>query len=409
MHLELKPTDQGVASAVESAEKVAERTRAPIMLGPQSPGHRSLRSTSYGIATEAIARILRNPQYIILFVSDKCWMRCSHCWFNEDWKGRELTQSPLVFEEYEKLAHSIPNIGFLSITGGEAFQRPDIVELATMFRKSTRLGRYQIPTSGYRTDLIVTATEQILSANPKTPFRVDVSLDGISDTHNAIRRIKDGFDNAVHTIKELNKLKKHYGHFDVGVITTISKLNQHVVRETADLIESIHPEGEWMINIARGSGRDQTAVEVDPDAYRLAHTLIDDRIARGSYKGHSGHWTAKWLSAKNAVRREIIYEIINGRRNGGGCAAGAIAGVIQSDGAVKACEMLDDSLGNIRDFDYDLVKLWQANAARAMRRFIQDTRCQCTQECFLSVSMLISPDALRKIAVSRWKLNPIVK
>jgi MoaA/NifB/PqqE/SkfB family radical SAM enzyme len=406
MYLNAKPTTDIADSALDGAEKIAQRTRAPVMLGPQSPDRSSLRSAGYGVATEAVARLLRTPQYIILFVSDKCWMRCSHCWFNEEWKDRELTQSPLVFEEYEKLAHSISNIGFLSITGGEAFQRPDIVELATMFRKTTRLGRYQIPTSGYRTELIVTAAEQILRANQKTPFRVDVSLDGIGDVHNAIRRVKDGFENAVQTIKELNKLKKHYSHFDVGVITTISKFNQHVVRETSALVESIHPEGEWMINIARGNGRDQAAVEVDPDAYRLAHTLIEDRIARGTYKGHSGHWTAKWLSAKNAVRREIIYEIIKGhRRTGGGCAAGAIAGVIQSDGAVKVCEMLDDSLGNIHDFDYDLVKLWQANAARTMRRFIQDTSCQCTQECFLSVSMLLSPDAWRKMAAERWKLD----
>lgn len=401
-------TKRTIAIAAEpsfGAEKVAEFTRAPIMLGPQSGNRSPIRSTGYKLATEAAARLMRTPQYIILFVSDKCWMKCSHCWFNEDWKERELTAPQLTFDEYEKLARSIPYVSFLSMTGGEAFSRPDIVELATMFRKTTRLGRYQIPTSGYRTEMIVQSAENILKANPTTPFRVDVSLDGIGDVHNDIRRIKNGFEKAVDTIKELNKLKMHYDHFDVGVITTISNLNQHVVRETAQLVESIHPEGEWMVNIARGSGRDQTAVEVDPQAYRLAHTLIEERIARGAYKGHGGHWSAKWLSAKNAARRNIIYEIISGERTGGGCTAGSVAGVIQSDGAVKACEMLDDSLGNIRDFDYNLVKLWQAGAARKMRQFIQDTSCQCTQECFLSTSMLISPDALGKMAKERWKLG----
>ena len=53
---------------------------------------------------------------------------------------------------------------------GEAFSRSDIVELATMFRKTTRVGRYQIPTSGYRTDLIVESTEKILQANPIPHF-----------------------------------------------------------------------------------------------------------------------------------------------------------------------------------------------------------------------------------------------
>ena len=160
-----------------------------------------------------------------------------------------------------------------------------------------------------------------------------------------------------------------------------------------------------MVNIARGDGRDQRAVEVDPQAYWLAHQLIEERMARGAYKGHGGHWTAKWLSAKNAARRNVIYEIINGQRAGGGCTAGSVAGVIQSDGAVKACEMLDDSLGNIRDFNYNLVDLWRANAARKVRAFVQDSSCQCTQECFLSTSMLISPDAVGKIVKERWKLG----
>jgi MoaA/NifB/PqqE/SkfB family radical SAM enzyme len=381
------------------------------VLGPQSGQSgqsglsSSLRSGTYKLITETAARLLRTPQYIILFVSDQCWMKCSHCWFNEDWKERELTAPPLSFDEYEKLARSIPHVSFLTITGGEAFIRPDIVELATMFRKTTRLGRYQIPTSGYRTDLIVQSTEKILQANPDTPFRVDVSLDGIGEVHNRIRNIKNGFEKAVDTIRELNQLKKHYSHFDVGIITTISKQNQHVVRETAEFVEAIHPDGEWMVNIARGNGRDQAAVEVDPAAYRLAQTLIEDRMARGTYKGHGGHWSAKWLSAKNAARRQVIHDIITGQRTGGGCTAGSVAGVIQSDGAVKACEMLDNSLGNIRDFDYDLVKLWQAQAAQQARRTIQDTNCQCTQECFLSTSMLISPDALKKIGQERWKLG----
>ncbi len=375
------------------------------MLGPQSAPSSSLRTTGYKWVTQAAASLMRTPQYIILFVSDKCWMKCSHCWFNEDWKERELTAQPLSFDEYEKLARSIPHVSFLSMTGGEAFSRGDIIELATMFRKTTRVGRYQIPTSGYRTDLIVQSTEKILQANPDTPFRVDVSLDGIGEVHNGIRKIKNGFEKAVDTIRELSQLKRHYSHFDVGVITTISNMNQHVVRETAALVETIHPDGEWMVNIARGDGRDQRAVEVDPQAYRLAHQLIEERMARGTYKGHGGHWTAKWLSAKNAARRNVIYEIINGQRTGGGCTAGSVAGVIQSDGAVKACEMLDDSLGNIREFNYNLVELWQANAARKMRQFIQDSNCQCTQECFLSTSMLISPDAVGKMVKERWKLG----
>jgi MoaA/NifB/PqqE/SkfB family radical SAM enzyme len=385
--------DDAAALAVSAA------TSTPL----QRPVSRA-RAALYGSVTEALARTLRTPQYLILFVSDRCWMRCAHCWFNEAWKERELTQPPLTFEEYGKLARSIKQLHFLSLTGGEAFQRDDIVELATMFRKTCRLGRYQIPTSGYRTARIVEAAERLLLANPDTPFRVDVSLDGVQAVHNGIRRISDGFDRAVATIKALNSLKRRFAHFDVGVITTISRANQATVREISAFVEEIHPDGEWMVNIARGGGRDPTATEVDPAAYRLAHELIEARIARGAYKGHGGHWGAKWLSAKNAARRDIIFEIINGKRPGGGCAAGSLGGVVYSDGSVKVCEMLDTPLGNLRDHDYDLAHIWAGAVARRMRRGIQATGCQCTQECFLSVSMLIQPDAWRRMAAARRRL-----
>lgn len=66
--------------------------------------------------------------------------------------------------------------------------------------------------------------------------------------------------------------------------------------------------------------------------------------------------------------------------------------------------MLDTPLGNLRDHDYDLARIWAGAVARRMRREIQTTGCQCTQECFLSVSMLIQPDAWRRMAAARRQL-----
>lgn len=363
-----------------------------------------LRSGAYALATEAIARAVRTPPYLIVFVSDKCWMKCSHCWFNEDWKEQHLRNEPLSFDEYRRLAQSIPRVAFLSITGGEAFHRADIAELATMFCKTTRVGRYQIPTSGYRVDKIVADTEVMLKSNPGVPLRIDVSLDGTRDVHNQIRRVRDGFEHALQTLAALTRLKARYAYFDVGVITTISHANQHVLPELAALVERVH-DGEWMINIARGIGRDAMAVDVDPAAYRWAHEHVRGRIERGGFRGHSGHLAGTWLTAKNAARREIILDIIAGRREGGGCTAGSAAGVIQSDGTVKVCEMIDEPLGNLRDFDFDLRRIWQSGQARAMRRDIQASRCQCTQECFLSTSMLLSPDAWGRMLRARRQLQ----
>ncbi|NOG96843.1 MAG: radical SAM protein [Ignavibacteriae bacterium] len=358
----------------------------------------------YKTINKSFARILRTPQYLILFVSNNCWMKCEHCWFNEEWKESNLNEQSLTFEEFEKIAESIKRINFLSITGGEAFSRDDIVELANMFAEKTKLNRYQIPTSGYLTDDIISKTEKILKNNPGIPFRVDVSLDGDEETHNFIRNRKKSFANAVETIKRLNKLKHQYSYFDVGVISTISNQNQNIVDRLAETIEDIKHDGEWMVNLVRGKTRAPKSIDVDLNNYIKAHKHIDSRIENGTYKGHSGHILAPWLTAKNIVRRNKIVNIVEGKCRGGACSAGSLGGVIYNDGSVYPCEMLEHSFGNIRDFNYDLPKLWNSPQGDWIRNNIEDTKCICTQECFLSLNLLMQPKHLAEIIKERIKL-----
>jgi MoaA/NifB/PqqE/SkfB family radical SAM enzyme len=306
--------------------------------------------------------------------------------------------------DYERLARTIERIAFLSITGGEAFSNPEIMPIVAAFVRGTRVARYAIPTSGYRTDTVIQVAEKLLQAHPGLPFRVDVSLDGLRDTHDRVRNVAGAFDRARDTIRALNELRKHYPCFDVGVITTISRENQGEVRELANWVEMIHPEGEWMVNIVRGEARDSTLRNVDLKAYQLAHEIIRRRADEGHVGGHRGHIGSSWLSAKNAVRRDIILDIARGQRSGGGCAAGSLGGVIHTDGSVWACEMKHDKIGYLQDFDFDLRALWDSPAARTLRNRIQETRCQCTQECFLSVSVLIQPQCWPRIVRERLRL-----
>ena len=175
------------------------------------------------------------------------------------------------------------------------------------------------------------------------------------------------------------------------MITTISYYNQNIVEEIADIVENIHGDGEWMVNITRGNTRDSIANNVNYENYYKAQEIIKNRISKGTYKGHSGHITAKWLSAKNSIRRNVIKSILENNYKGGGCSAGSVGGVIYADGSVYPCEMLNESFGNLRDYDFRLDHLWNSQDADRIRNKIQDTSCQCTQECFLSTNFLIQP------------------
>ncbi len=142
-----------------------------------------------------------------------------------------------------------------------------------------------------------------------------------------------------------------------------------------------------MVNIVRGRSRE---VQRDPGrlaAYAAAERALDARERALPAARHGGHPTALLLTAKNSVRRSLIRRMLEGGRSGGACSAGTVAGVLYSDGGVYPCELLETPLGNVRDFGLDFGRLWSSEAAGAARRFIRETRCQCTQECFLSASM----------------------
>ncbi len=358
----------------------------------------------YKKINKLIARTLRTPAYLILFVTDKCRMKCGHCWFNEEWKKNNLSGGVLSFEELEKLAESIGAIRFLSLTGGEAFMRDDIVDIGELFAAKTKLSRYQIPTSGFDTDKITRDTESLLKRLPGIPFRVDISLDGPEEIHDEIRNRKGSFTAAVKTISELVKIKKHFDYFDLGIITTISNKNQNLLEEMAKIIEEINPGGEWMVNITRGDPRDSEAANTDVNRYIEAHEIIRRSVADGKMGSHSGHADAKLLTAKNIVRRKTIIDIINGKGKGGACAAGSAGGVIYPDGSVYPCEMLNKSFGNLRDYNYSLPGIWNSPKADEIRDYIEESKCICTQECFLSISLLIRPGAVARILKERMKM-----
>ncbi|NVN97093.1 radical SAM protein [Candidatus Nomurabacteria bacterium] len=355
--------------------------------------------------TQILSYFLKTPPYIILFLSDSCWLNCAHCWYNEKWKDQNITEPILSFDELIKVAEHIKHIHFLSFAGGEAFKRPDFVSIVKMFIENVRIGRFDIPTSGFMTDLIVEKVEELLRFDSRIPFRVNVSLDGLRNTHNSIRNSEMAFDNAISTITQLYKLAQKHSQFDVGIISTISSFNHNEFEELSEIIRKVLPTGEWMINITRGETSDHAAGDVSLDSYLNAGNIIDKWIESRSFSGHKGHKTAKWLSAKNATRRIMITDIIKGTYSGGYCAAGTLAGVIQADGSVGACEMQNQSFGNLRDSEYDLKQIWNNRKAHWIRNEISRSKCQCTHECFLSVSLLLQPRYWPELIRQRSRLR----
>ena len=72
-------------------------------------------------------------------------------------------------------------------------------------------------------------------------------------------------------------------------------------------------------------------------------------------------------------------------------------GVIFPEGQVYPCELWSEPIGNLRDFDYDLKKLWRSEKAKQIRGEIVDRDCKCYHQCFLSPSLFFDPGYFWKI------------
>ena len=62
--------------------------------------------------------------------------------------------------------------------------------------------------------------------------------------------------------------------------------------------------------------------------------------------------------------------------------------MIQANGDVSPCEILDEKFGNLRDFDYDFMKLWNKSSRQKFSEKIKKNKCFCTYECAWTFNVL---------------------
>ena len=65
---------------------------------------------------------------------------------------------------------------------------------------------------------------------------------------------------------------------------------------------------------------------------------------------------------------------------------------ISADGLIYPCEILEDKLlGKLRENDMNFMKIWNGDLTKDTRKFIKNTKCNCTYECALSYNILGNP------------------
>ncbi len=306
----------------------------------------------------------------------------------------------MSIQEIDKMTKTMGKLLFVNLTGGEPFLRKDIVEIATIYYKNTKPVNITIPTNGILTEKILEDTEKILQNCPKSKISIKFSIDGTQEVHDDIRGFDGIFNCMIATYKSLNGLKKKYNNLDIYLTTVVSSMNQKYLDELFEFMKENLQNNTWLVLLARGDTKDSTAKDFDVEVYKK----FVDKVKK-TFKNNSGLFFSKLLAAKDKVSDEIIHRTAEENKFISPCYAGRTACVIDENGNVNPCEILSDTFGNIRDYNYDFKKLWNDEKAKKIRNNIIKTKCFCTHECFVGNNIMFNIKMWPKIIGKLIKRN----
>ncbi len=302
-----------------------------------------------------ITQTMIRPREATLAITYRCNARCVMCNIWQCESGDELPP-----KEYGKLPTTLRT---LNITGGEPFLRKDFVEIVEALHGVAPKCRVVISTNGFLTDKILGAVSETIRFHDK--LGLGISIDGIGEMHDNIRGTKGAFEKAIETVKGLKRL----GLTDLRLGMTIMDQNSHQVLDVYHLAESLGIE--FTTTVAHNSSIYFRKNDNKP--------MVTENLSRDIRTLEREHLRS--FAAKNWFRAYHLEGVINsdirskGRRK---CAAGRDFFFMDPSGCVYPCIVLDEPMGNIRDFS-SFDDLFNGPKASEIRAKV----AKCAKDCWM--------------------------
>ncbi|MFB2983171.1 nif11-class peptide radical SAM maturase 3 [Microseira sp. BLCC-F43] len=281
----------------------------------------------------------RRTSYAVWEITLKCNLACSHCGSRAgDARSKELST-----EEALDLVRQMAEVGIKEVTliGGEAFLRPDWLEIAAAINQAGM--RCTMTTGGY--GITLETAGKMKQAGIVT---VSVSIDGLEETHDRLRGRKGSWKYAFKTMSHLKEVGIPF-----GCNTQINRLS---APEFPRIYECIRDAGAraWQIQLTvpMGNAADNAHILLQPHELLDIYPMIT-RVARRAYSegvqlqpgNNIGYYgpEERMLRSRGKANEWAFWQ---------GCGAGLSTLGIEADGAIKGCPSLPTAAytgGNIRD------------------------------------------------------------
>ncbi|MDZ8086228.1 MAG: nif11-class peptide radical SAM maturase 3 [Nostoc sp. DedQUE12b] len=279
----------------------------------------------------------RRISYAVWEITLKCNLACQHCGS----RAGHTRANELSTSEALDLVKQMAEVGITEVTmiGGEAFLRPDWLEIAQAITKAGML--CGMTTGGY--GITLDTARRMKEAGIRV---VSVSVDGLEATHDRLRGRQGSWQWAFKTMSNLKQ-----AGIPFGCNTQINRLS---APEFPRIYEHLRDAGifAWQIQLTvpMGNAADNSDILLQPyellDVYPMI-ARVAERAKREGVQVQPGNNIGYYGPYERLLRGGDAWSFWQG------CSAGLSALGIEADGAIKGCPSLPTTAytgGNIRDY-----------------------------------------------------------
>jgi MoaA/NifB/PqqE/SkfB family radical SAM enzyme len=342
-------------------------------------------------ASYATGRVLRLPVNITVSVSYRCNSRCKTCnvWL--------LPNDDLTLPEWDRVYESLGSAPYwFTFSGGEPTLRKDLPDMVASAYRHCQPGIINIPTNGIQHKVIPGRIERVLQAAPKSEVIINLSLDGVGLKHDEVRGVRRNWAHAMITYAGLKELQKQYKHLTLGIHTVISNFNVDSFPELCEYVQRELKPDSYITEIAEERVElDTVGLGITPTAEK--YTVAIDALLE-SMREQRLTGVAEVTQAFRRQYYEVVKRTLREQRQVIPCMAGVASAQIAPNGDVWPCCVRAQSMGNLRDHDYDFGSVWRTGKAAQLRRSIKARECHCPLANAAYTNMLTHGPTVTKVA-----------
>lgn len=319
------------------------------------------------------------PYKLTFAVTYRCNSRCKTC---NIWKRKAVDE--LSKEEIELFFKNSNHFSWIDLTGGEPSLRKDFVDLCTTISKHcSNLLLLHYPTNGQVTDKIVSDAKKIRSLKSSYKVIITVSTDGDEPLNDEIRGVKGAWKKQIETFKQLHDINQ----LEAVIGMTLSPLNYDTFEKTYTSIKAVLPwltPKDFHISLMHYS-------ENFYDNWELKDSLLNHTEQKKSIDGmiQSIQQYRRMLGIPANPRSLLEYHFLKRAepylktgKTPLPCHALKSSCFIDPTGEVYPCINFNYPLGNLREYNYDLRKIWNLETTKRLQKKIWNLECpQCWTGC----------------------------